>query len=342
MPSTLDSDQPPTQWSAESRSVKCGFCGAQQTFHCSITAKTERKHYCFQRCAICDCTFLSPRPSQYELQSAYDEHYYGALETKFKPTIEWLLKYLKDTKLRQVRHYVQPNATVLDIGCGRGEFLHALLKVGCRCFGVELPGPAAECASAVPGLKLKVGGLSAGDFTPNSMDCVTLWHVFEHLDAPRDTLEIIRNLLKHDGYLIISIPNVNSLQSQIFKGCWFHLDPPRHLFLVGAETLSSYLKELGFTLVRRDYFCFEQNTFGLLQSVLNCFFKQRDELYHSLKWAKSPGGSTFSVKIQQLFMFVTLPLFSILALLESVIGRGGTMTLYFQRTSEPELIRDKI
>ena len=33
-----------------------------------------------------------------------------------------------------------------------------------------------------------------------------------------------------DGVAVIALPNIKSFQSRLFRGKWFHLDPPRHLF----------------------------------------------------------------------------------------------------------------
>ena len=77
--------------------------------------------------------------------------------------------------------------------------------------------------------------LEKNDFAPQSFDAVTLIHVFEHLPDPRQTLEIISEILKKDGILMMSFPNIDSFQSRIFKGKWLHIDPPRHLFFFSPK-----------------------------------------------------------------------------------------------------------
>ena len=103
-------------------------------------------------------------------------------------------------------------------------------QLGHQIYGVEMPGGSADRAKKIEGLTLKLGHLRIHDFEPNTFDAITLHHVFEHLTEPKRYLEIICEILKPGGHLVISFPNIDSFQSRFFKGNWFHLDPPRHLF----------------------------------------------------------------------------------------------------------------
>ena len=207
------------------------------------------------------------------------------------------------------------------------------LKQGFASYGIELPGKAAEMAGKIEGLNLKVGRITRQDYDEGFFDGVCMWHVFEHLTKPKETLHIIREILKPGGYLMMSLPNIDSVQSRLFRGKWFHLDPPKHLFFTGASDLISEMQELGFKLIRQKYFSMEQNPFGIQQSILNCFLRKREVFFESLKGNSEyiKEYSRFSLMLQRIFFLSTFPFFALLAWVEAAFKKGGTMEFVFKK-----------
>jgi SAM-dependent methyltransferase len=244
-----------------------------------------------------------------------------------------VLDYFRSARARRVSRYIAPPSKILDIGCGNGRFLGYLIKQGFEGYGIELPGKAIQRAGQIAGVHLKAGGLSGGDFSENFFDGICMWHVFEHLPEPKKTLQIIQKILKPGGYLLMSLPNIDSLQSRLFRGEWLHLDPPKHLFFLGTSDLISAMKEFGFELIKQRYFSLEQNPFGIQQSILNCLLSRREVLFEALK-----GNDTYikehsrrSIRLQKLFYVSSFGVFALLAGLEAVLKKGGTMELVFRK-----------
>jgi 2-polyprenyl-3-methyl-5-hydroxy-6-metoxy-1,4-benzoquinol methylase len=157
-------------------------------------------------------------------------------------------------RTRSLAKKLSANSPVLDVGCGDGRLLRSLAGHGdFVLFGVELPGKAADRAAAVPGINLHVGSLETARFPSEQFELVTLVHVFEHLSHPRHTVRELARIIKPGGALLIAYPNCQSWQASIFKGSWFHLDPPRHLTLVPPKALEEALAELGFHLERSSH-----------------------------------------------------------------------------------------
>jgi 2-polyprenyl-3-methyl-5-hydroxy-6-metoxy-1,4-benzoquinol methylase len=124
---------------------------------------------------------------------------------------------------------------------------------GWRVFGTEYDGASAIAARETYGLDVRTGNLEEAGFPPGGFDVITMSHVLEHLPDPVDALERCRRLLRSGGLIVAAVPNLSSLQASIGKGCWFHLDPPHHLFHFTEEGLRALLVQARFRVreVRR-------------------------------------------------------------------------------------------
>ena len=107
--------------------------------------------------------------------------------------------------------FIPEAGDLLDVGCGRGEFLAAAAEAGHRVLGLDHDG--AMLAEA-RGLPVRQG--DALDFlqsTADHYDAITAFHVVEHL-AVRETAALIRlaaDRLRSGGRLILATPNPGSL-----------------------------------------------------------------------------------------------------------------------------------
>lgn len=128
-------------------------------------------------------------------------------------------------------------AAVLDYGCGAGEFLK-FLGPDFKTFGYE-PNVLAKRfateknpnASFTDSLEL---------LEDQSLDAITLWHVFEHVEQQKETLELFYKKLKPQGVLIIAVPNFTSYDAQYYQEFWAAYDVPRHLFHFSKNGMKNF------------------------------------------------------------------------------------------------------
>lgn len=311
----------------------CVYCHRVNSLPLYDTVSTAGDRFTLRKCRHCGACFLSPKPTKQQLDAAYDDSYYGQSESKFSGWIERVLDHFRSQRARTVMRYVKAPANVLDLGCGNGRFLQGLIDHDYSGYGIELPSKSAERASGIPGLHLKTGQLCEDDFGEHFFDAVTMWHVFEHLPEPRATLGIIEKVLKQGGYLLVSLPNIDSVQSMLFRGRWLHLDPPRHLSFFGALDLPRIMQSFGFELVTTKHFSLEQNPFGMQQSILNCVLSKREVLFEVLKGNRLYASeySGISISLQKMFYIATFPLFALLSVIEACLKSGGTMEMVFRK-----------
>ena len=311
----------------------CVYCKSKNTKNLFSTKDIFDSYYDIYYCHVCKAHFLSPLPDEEKLAQAYDESYYGENKEKFNPTIEKVLDLFRFRRAKRLTKGLS-TSRILDIGCGNGRFLKYLLNFGeFELFGIELEGNSANRAAQIPEINLKIGKLKINDFPENYFDAISLFHVFEHLTEPRETLGIITQTLKSDGVLTISFPNINSFQSKIFKGKWLHLDPPRHLFFFKPNDFIELMKSQGYKLEQTNYLSLEQNPFGWVQSILNCIFNRREILFESLKGNKEyiKDVSSISLLFQKLFFLFSFPIFMVFDLFESMFNKGATVEFKFKK-----------
>jgi SAM-dependent methyltransferase len=283
----------------------------------------------------CHAYFLSPMPTDAMLAQAYDVSYYGDQETKFKAgIIERVLDGFRNYRAHKIAAKLPKQARILDIGCGNGNFLEFLSSnKDLELHGIERDMKAAARAMSKQGMTIKTTPLETGDYPAEYFDAVTLFHVFEHLTHPAETLHIIEQILKPGGILYLSFPNIASFQAQLFRGKWLHLDPPRHLFFFKPSVLKKIMKQRRFSCISERYISLEQNPFGMVQSLLNMVFRKREILFERLKGNTdyAPECGKFCIFIQKVFFMTSYPLFAIHDVLISIFRKGATVTLLFQK-----------
>jgi SAM-dependent methyltransferase len=165
---------------------------------------------------------------------------------------------------------------VLDIGCGTGEFLAAMRRLGWDTHGVEPNEGAAAYAREKLGLDVRADDLQNLDLPDCSFDLVTLWTVLEHLHDPGSVLRTARRILRPSGLLIISIPDIQSLDARCFGTSWVGYDTPRHLYVFSRDNIRSLLAQAGFATWDEEHSQADYYTFlGSLEPWLRARLHQR-------------------------------------------------------------------
>ena len=124
-----------------------------------------------------------------------------------------------DHRLQVVADLVRDLApqSVLDIGCGRGTLLKALRQQepNRRYIGSELSAHLRSQAQQAGFFVVKSDIEKGLDLPDESVDCVVFGEVIEHLVDPDAALQHISRVLRKDGYLIVTTPNLASWCNRI-------------------------------------------------------------------------------------------------------------------------------
>jgi 2-polyprenyl-3-methyl-5-hydroxy-6-metoxy-1,4-benzoquinol methylase len=105
--------------------------------------------------------------------------------------------------------------TLLDVGCGTGEFLKAGSDAGFNVTGIDVDATTTEHITKKYGFRTVTGLLGPDTFPPRNFDVVVLSHVIEHLQKPVELLAVIHGILKPGGLFVMCTPNSDSLEEDI-------------------------------------------------------------------------------------------------------------------------------
>jgi len=170
-----------------------------------------------------------------------------SFEEEFRGAREELVE-----RYRGLARRLEGCAPVLDVGCGRGEFLQLLREMGIEATGVERDTDAAAAARA-GGAKVEEGdGLDVLARLPDgSLGGLVLIQVVEHLTG-QELLELVllaRDKIRSRGRIVVETVNPQSLY--VFAHS-FHLDPS-HTAVVHPAYLSFLFREAGFAQVEVEW-----------------------------------------------------------------------------------------
>jgi cyclopropane fatty-acyl-phospholipid synthase-like methyltransferase len=141
-------------------------------------------------------------------------------------------------------------ATILDIGCGSGEFLQYLEQNGyCNLTGIEIDPARAEASREATSARIVL--TNALDDTlralPHRYDLITLKSVIAHFPRARllDYLGAIRDCLSEDGQLVVETYNASR-----WTGTYLLFNDVTHEWAYTEYSLPQALEAAGFRVLQ--------------------------------------------------------------------------------------------
>lgn len=194
----------------------------------------SRETFTIDVCGTCGFKFTNPRPAENEMGRYYESDDYvshsGTKRGLVNKIYNVVRNYTISAKVKMVQglNRNKDQKSLLDIGCGTGEFLNACKAQGWKVQGIE----------PSPGARQKIKENYGIDAKPSDLlftmegrfSIITMWHVLEHVHQLDRSIEAIKKLLAPKGRLIVALPNCDSWDAKKYGAYWAAWDVPRHLY----------------------------------------------------------------------------------------------------------------
>lgn len=136
-------------------------------------------------------------------------------------------------------------ARILDFGCGGGEYLLRMRRLGHSVVGVDFD-PASLERARKSGLEVMSPDKLEASTSQGRFDLITLAHVIEHVADPVALLHMLRSCLRPGGRLYLEAPNAQAAGLALLGRYWRGLEAPRHLSIPSRAGLDAALRASGF------------------------------------------------------------------------------------------------
>jgi len=224
----------------------CPICNQQDfSFHSKAKDFTiTGEEFELKECRNCSFIITSPRPDKESIGKYYASEDYISHSGKSKTLFDKIYLYARNItlnwKCQLINEYSPIPSSILDYGCGTGEFLNRIKNKGWKIAGIEPAEVARKKANHLLSNKVYE---SIENQEIGSVQVITLWHVLEHIHDLNASLQKLKNLLTSDGIIIIAVPNPKSHDSGYYKNEWAAYDVPRHLWHFSQNNMISLLKK---------------------------------------------------------------------------------------------------
>ncbi len=226
--------------------VPCAACGSQNyDLYPVHLNEWLPQDYTYSKCNECSFVYVNPRPLPEEVEEIYsahtnpfDQEEYEGLDVEHD-TIQRLVTRLKEEV---------PSGKLLDMGCGRGDFLKVAREQGYDVQGSDL----STADSPHEGVPIFQGFLKDANFETNEFDVIVTRNTLEHIFDPNEDLHELNRILKPGGLLYVKVPHVKyeeGWRCRAFFGFKSLFTPPVHLNHFSTNTLSTILGRNGFEVV---------------------------------------------------------------------------------------------
>lgn len=209
------------------------------------------------------------------------ENYISHTDAK-RNWFEKVYQLVKNYTIKQKWNLIKSNIkktdlSVLDIGCGTGDFLkNGIHQLNVNGVGVE---PNKEAAAISSSKQINVYN-NIDELNNEKYDVITLWHVLEHVTDLKEYFNFFNSHLNENGLLVIAVPNFKSYDAKHYKEHWAAWDVPRHLWHFSKKAIDKLAIENNFKLIHIKPMYFDSFYVSLLseeyksgsKNIIKAFF----------------------------------------------------------------------
>jgi len=263
--------------------VSCPLCGScNSTIYFSNVKELYNsmdEYFNIETCQDCGHFFTNPRPTRETIGYFYPDSAGYYTPTQYREPSSFIYRIYKsvlnhyfDYKLKSEHMFFltsimfffkksyfytshipkfKEGGKLLDIGCSYGNYLIKMKNFGWDVYGTEINEKAVQFANDDLCLEnVQNIFFEEHNFKEKYFDVVNMNMVLEHVYDPHLTIKKVYDVLKEDGELMLSVPDMNGYEVKLHKKFAYTLQVPEHLHHFTPQTLKKLLEENGFEIVR--------------------------------------------------------------------------------------------
>ena len=288
----------------ELETTNCNLCGSRDYEVCLKNVKELYvgldEFFDVVQCKKCGFKFTNPRPTQATMNYFYPDisGYYTPTETDDKRpdtfrkkiykgilknhygypfaanvpavlTYPIYLLFWRKISMRFLPRYVK-GGKLLDIGCSWGGYLSKMKELGWDTYGVEMNSKIVDYAKENLGLQNIYNGLIEEiEFDRKYFSAVNMSMILEHTYNPLGVLRKVNYIMKNNGQLIITTPDISGFEANTFKDKFYGIQVPQHLNHFTPNTIKLVLSKAGFKIEKMIHHNFDRDIVGSLSYSRN-------------------------------------------------------------------------
>ena len=230
--------------------VQCGARDLKKLFSTGDHFQQKPGRFTLVRCRSCGVVFQNPRLTTEGLAFYYRDYYdgLGAEITEFA-----FSNYgpVYANRARMVKSLTSPRKW-LDVGCGHGHFCCAAREAfpGIDLDGLDWSESVEDAHNRKWIDRAHRGSLIAlAPSLRGRYDVLSMFHYLEHVLDPAAEIAAAHEVLEPGGYLVIEVPEPDSVVGRALGRLWVNWLQPQHLQFLSIRHLDKLLRAHGFTSV---------------------------------------------------------------------------------------------
>ncbi len=286
----------------------------------------------YGRCPECGTWVLDPRPAPSAIGPFYAHYYseaelaqarraYGGLPSSRAFGIDKMRAQQVIARLKRLGATLD-GRRLLDVGCGLGGFARAMRALaGMVVRGADFDPKCVAIGAELHGIEVDAGELAGLAYPEGTYDVVSSWHCLEHTYDPAAELAEMARITRPGGWLVLEVPTP-SVWARVFRGRWFFLQAPTHLYHLRPATLRTLLRQSGWAPVRMERPWAATELAGSVVMALGLTGFAPRLLF---------GPKGLAAHLWRLLFWALLPLDLVVTGVQAALGRGGVLRVYARR-----------
>jgi len=206
----------------------------------------NKNSYKLFKCQSCTLIFVDPMPSEKELNEFYQNYhktsqYTGKIDSKQRRARK---------RIKSIKNLAK-GKTFIDIGCNAGFAVEAARILRLEATGIDVDHTAIEFAKQhYPQASFQAMSIQKLAETGKTFDIIYCSEVIEHLPRVDDFVSSLNKILKQDGVILLTTPDIAHYSIVKNPLEWDAVRPPEHLLYFSKKSLGFLLKKHGFNRVK--------------------------------------------------------------------------------------------